>query len=134
MEDIQVLDSISESEKVNCLKSLLDHWKLVQWIKKFQSNEGCLKLLILLYFVSIGVKGLRTFAQVALDTTDDDMTITLLSDLCTVGNSVGKLLFHLPEPCRLNDLVTICDVLWEDSFHSKMVNDYINLLPLVQFC
>ena len=67
----------------------------------------------------IGLKGLHAFVEVALGTTDDDMTITLLSDLGTVGNAVGKLLFHLPEPCRLNDFVIACGELWKESFHDK---------------
>ena len=68
--------------------------------------------------------GLHAFVEVALDTTDDDMTITLLSDLRTVGNAVGKLLFDLPEPCRLNDFVTACGELWKESltFPSKLVS------------
>ena len=77
--------------------------------------------MFLLSFYFAGVKGLHAFVEVALGTTDDDMTITLLSDLRTVGNAVGKLLFHLPELCRLNDLVTACGGLWEGSFHYKLL-------------
>ena len=91
--------------------------------------------LIKSYFIFAGVKGLHAFVEVALDTTDDDMTITLLSDLRTVGNAVGKLLFHLPEQCGLNDFVTACGVLWEGSFHYKLlvklktmrIGDYVPL-------
>ena len=76
----------------------------------------------LLSFYFAGVEGLHAFVEVALGTTDDDdMTITLLSDLRTVGNAVGKLLFHLPEPCRLNELVTACGALWEGPFHHKLL-------------
>ena len=45
---------------------------------------------------------------IVLDATDTDTTL-LLSDVRTVGNAINKLLFQLPEPCGLNDLVTACD-------------------------
>ena len=38
--DIPILDAISDKSKVECIKSLLDHWTLVKWIKKLQSNEN----------------------------------------------------------------------------------------------
>ena len=86
---------------------------------------------ILLLFYFAGVKGLHAFVEVALDTTDDDTTITQLSDLRTVGNAISKLLFHLPEPCGLNDLVKACDnICREEYFHQKLlVSTYMLLLP-----
>ena len=35
--DLQVLSTISDRTKVQRLQSLINCWKLVEWIKKFQS-------------------------------------------------------------------------------------------------
>ena len=58
------------------------------------------------------MKDLQGFVDLALDTSDaTDMTIiTLLTNLRTVGSAIGQLLFNLPDPCGLNDLVAACSV------------------------
>ena len=72
------------------------------------------------------VKDLHGFVDLALDTSDaTDMTIiTLLTDLRTVGSAVGQLLFELPDPCGLNELVAACSVLWDGLFdHTILVHN-----------
>lgn len=69
-----------------------------------------------------GVKDLQGFVDLALDTSDTtDVTITLLTDLRTVGSAVGQLLFTLPDPCGLIELVEACCVLWESSFNHGLL-------------
>ena len=113
-----MLSIISDSTEVQCLKSLINCWQLVEWIKKFQStNFSIFKIINLMCFYS-GVNGFYAFIEVSHDATDAD----LLSDLRTVGNAISKYLLHLPEPCGLTDLVTACDSLYrEESFHHKLL-------------
>ena len=75
------------------------------------------------------MKDLQGFVDLALDTTDTtDETITLLTDLRTVGSAVGQLLFNLPDPCGLNELVAACSVLWDGSFdHGLLVYNHIHV-------
>ena len=73
------------------------------------------------YFYA-GIDAFYAYVELmALDATDTDTTL-LLSDVRTVGNAINKLLFHLPEPCGLNDLVTACDDFCsEESFYQKLL-------------
>ena len=68
------------------------------------------------------MKDLQGFVDLALDTSDTtEETITLLTDLRTVGSAVGQLLFNLPDSCGLNELVAACSVLWDGSFDHRLL-------------
>ena len=69
-----------------------------------------------------GIDAFYAYVEViTLDAKDTDTT-SLISDVRTVGNAIDKLLFHLPEPCGLNDLVTACDDFCrEEYFHQKLL-------------
>lgn len=64
-----------------------------------------------IYFYLAGMKDLQGFVDLALETSATDMvTITLLTNLRTVGYVIGQQLFNLPGFCGLNDLVAVCCV------------------------
>lgn len=70
---------------------------------------------------------MRGFIDLALDTADDsDWTITLLTDLRAVGCAMGQLLFELPDPCELEDLLRACGALWKISHLHKLLVCCIN--------
>ena len=110
-----MISTISDDRKVDCLKSLIENWNLVKWIRTFRSMSLNCSMIVTILFCYTGVKGMYTFVDVAFTATDDVISTTLLTDLRTVAKAVGKLLFQLPEPCSLNDLVTACDALWLES-------------------
>ena len=73
------------------------------------------------YFYA-GIDAFYAYVELmALDASDTDTTL-LLSDVRTVGTAISMLLFQLPEPCGLNDLVTACDDFCsEESFYQKLL-------------
>ena len=80
-------------------------------------------------YIYAGIDAFYAYVEViALDATEMTDTTSLLSDVRTVGNAINKLLFHLPEPCGLNDLVTACDDFCrEESFSSKIAGKHIHV-------
>ena len=66
------------------------------------------------------------FVDLALDTAhDSDWTITLLTDLRAVSSAMGQLLFELPDPCELEDLLEACSALWRIPHYHKLLVCYI---------
>ena len=96
----------------------------MEWIKEFKSIIAIMETVILAIclfcFNFPGVKELQYFIDLALDTFDaTDMTVTMLTVLRIVGSAVGQFLFNLPNPCRLNELVT---AFWpEGSFDHRLL-------------
>lgn len=85
----------------------------------------------LIDIIYAGVEEFCGFIDLALDTADDsDWTITLLTDLRAVGSAMGQLLFELPDPCELNDLLKACSALWSISHHHKLLVCWVRSLSI----
>ena len=69
------------------------------------------------------MKDFQDFVDLALDTFDaTDMTVTMLTVLRIVGSAVGQFLFNLPNPCGLNEFVTVGDQFWPgESFDHRLL-------------
>ena len=68
------------------------------------------------------------YIDLALYTSDaTDMTITLLTDLRTVGSSIFIFLqlFTSPNSCGFDELVVACKVFWKEAFDYRLLVIYV---------
>lgn len=111
---------------------MVNNWTLLDWImEEFKSTYTLCDCMYCIVFDTVylaGVKDLQGFVDLALDTSDatDIPKIILLTNLRTVGSAIGQLLFNLPDPCGLNDLVAACSV-----FCRKETFDHTLLVSLL---
>ena len=79
------------------------------------------------------------FVDLALDTSDaTDMTITVLTDLRTIGSSIFQFLqlFTSPNSCGFDELVAACKVFWAESFdyRSLVICTCVHHMLILKLC
>ena len=107
------LHEISDDRKVKSLECLTENWEVVVWIQKShksnQLNNETLLLHRTMWSFTAGLNDLHSFVDVALTTSaEDDMCTKIISDLRTIGNAVGPLIYDLPKSSGVHVSQYVC--------------------------
>ena len=100
----------------------------MKWINEFKSIQNIVHdneyIYTRMLIFSAGMVDFQGYIDLALDTSDaTDMTITLLTDLRTVGSSIFEFLqlFTSPNSCGFDELVEACKVFWKEAFDYRLL-------------
>ena len=119
-------DISSDPGKLQCLNQFIKCQEVIKWLRNVTSGKQghfiakCNFDLIILVggfnvFCLLDVNDLQNFVNVALATAaggEDDLAHDKLSDLRTVGNGFGALIYKLPNHAGYSELAQQCRSLW----------------------